>query len=388
LKGVLAGSEYDAFVIGDLDSSAFGREQLELLTQRVEDGAGLMLLGGFHAYDGGGYGSSPLADILPMQLRPGMQQPFGQPVLPQLHWDGMLKMKPIGNHPVTQLGEGEKNIELWNRLKPLEGANRWLNIKQSPGIQVIATDEESRPILVASSAGRGRVLTMAADSTWRWWLSGEQQLHKQFWRQSLLWVLGRDRIEEGISLVLEQRRLYKDQSIDFQVRWRPGTGQQEIPAGIEVAVIKPDGSSEKIQTTKRDAETLVGVWRVSGDAGVYKLKATVNRAAGGSDEKTNLISELPFLVMDNSIELANPIPDWQLLGQLADNTKESGGRLVDGNELSEALLSLVRRLKSQETEIEQARRLGDKASDQWLYLGLFAFLLTGEWWLRKKWQMA
>lgn len=388
LKGVLAGSEYDAFIIGDLDSSAFGREQLEVLKQRVEDGAGLMLLGGFHAYDGGGYGSSPLADVLPMQLRPGMQQPFGQPVLPQLHWDGMLKLKPVGIHPVTQLGEGEKNAELWNRLKPLEGANRWLNIKQAPGIQVIATDEETRPVLVASSVGRGRVLAMAGDSTWRWWLSGEQQIHKQFWRQSLLWVLGRDRIEEGISLVLEQRRLYKDQSVDFQVRWRPGTGQQEIPAGIEVEVIKPDGSSEKISTTKRDAETLVGTWRVGGESGVYKLKATVNRAPGGPDDKANLTSELPFLVMDNSIELANPIPDWQLFGQIADNTKEAGGSLVDGEELPEALLTLVRRLQSQETKVEQARRLGDKASDQWIYLGLFALLLTGEWWLRKKWQMA
>jgi hypothetical protein len=93
------------------------------------------------------------------------------------------------------------------------------------------------------------------------------------------------------------------------------------------------------------------------------------------------------LVLDNSIELANPVPDWQLLGQLAESTKAAGGQLVDGSNVAMAVRDLVRRLQAQQTEVQLARRLGDKASDQWIYLGFFALLLVAEWWLRKKWQM-
>jgi uncharacterized membrane protein len=388
LKSVLAGTEYDAFILGDLDSAALGTEQLQILRERIQKGAGLLLLGGFHAYDGGGYGGSPLADILPIQLRGGIQQPFGQPVLAQLHWEGELKIVPSGAHPVTQLGiDAAKNGELWSRLPALEGANRWLNVKPTPGIQVIAASDKQQPLIVATAVEQGRVLAMAGDSTWKWWMHGEQQLHKQFWRQALLWVLGRDRIEEGLSVSMEQRRLYKEQTASFRVRWQPGTGQQEIPKDVLVEVERPDGSKIKIATQQKGSDILEGSWQVEGGAGIYKVRATTKRTNSG-DTPGELVAELPFLVLDNSVELANPIPDWQLLSQLAESTKESGGVLVDGDGLSDALKTFVRRLQSQQTEVELARRLGDSATDQWIYLSLFAMLLVIEWWLRKKWQMA
>lgn len=388
LKAVLEGDGYDAFILGDVDSAAFGSEQLELLKARVENGAGLLMLGGFHAYDGGGYGSTPLAEVIPLQLRAGIQQPFGQPVLNQLHWDGEIKMMPSGTHPVTQLAsDGTKNNEIWQKLPSFDGANRWLNIKQLPGIQVIAAGDQGQPLIVAAGVERGRVLAMAVDSTWKWWLHGDQQIHKQFWRQALLWVLGRDRIEEGLTIAMDQRRLYREQNAAFRVRWQAGTGQQEIPDNVQVVIEKPDGTTIPVKTVKKGAETLEGSWLVEGEAGIYKLRATAPRTGNDATGKP-LIAELPFLVLDNSVELANPIPDWQLLAQLAESTKESGGALVDGTTVVEAVRSLVRRLQTQQTEVELARRLGDKALDQWIYLGFFAMLLIVEWWLRKRWQMA
>lgn len=388
LTGVLEGEEYDAFILGDVDSAAFGKEQLEILAKRVQNGAGLLMLGGFHAYDAGGYGSTPLADIVPIQLRGGIQQPFGQPVLPQLHWDGEVKMVPSGTHPVTQLSQDNaKNTELWQKLPALDGANRWLNVKQLPGIQVIAIGDKQQPLIVAAGVEQGRVLAMAGDSTWKWWLHGDQQIHKQYWRQALLWVLGRDRIEEGLSLSMDQRRLYREQTANFRVRWQAGTGQQEIPDNVEVVIEKPDGTVLQLKTLKKGSDLLEGSWVVEGEAGIYKLRATTQRTGEEANAKP-LLAELPFLVLDNSVELANPIPDWQLLAQLAESTKDAGGVLADGNSAGEAVRSLVRRLQSQQTEVELARRLGDKALDQWIYLSFFALLLVVEWWLRKKWQMA
>jgi uncharacterized membrane protein len=385
LKQSIEGKEYDAFILGDIDADALGKEQLQLLRDRVFSGAGLMLLGGFHAYDGGGYGNTPLAEILPVQVRPGMHQPFGQQVLAQLHWQGEIKMIPQGVHPVTQLGELEKNNEIWNRLAPLDGANRWLDVKKVPGVQVLAVGDKEQPLLVAASVGQGRVLASAGDSTWKWWLQGEQQSHKQFWRQSLLWVLGRDRIEQGLSVKMDQRRFYKEQKAAFRVHWQAGTGQLEMPSNVEVVVIRPDGKTIPLATTKRDAETLEGTWQIDGSAGVYKIKASTKTTGDGA--AAELSSEFPFLVLDNSVELANPIPDWQLLGQLAESTKEAGGMVIDQDSIDATLRGLLKRLQTRQTEVEQARRLGDSAADQWVYLLVFAVILSAEWWLRKKWQM-
>lgn len=388
LRSVIESEEYDAFILGDLDSAALGREQLQMLKGRVEGGAGLLMLGGFHAYDAGGYGSTALADIVPLQLRGGIQQPFGQPILPQLHWDGEVKMMPSGTHPVTQLAsDAQKNREIWQKLPALDGANRWLSIKQLPGIQVIAVGDKDQPLMVAAGVERGRVLAMAGDSTWKWWLHGDQQIHKQFWRQALLWVLGRDRIEEGLSIVLDQRRLYREQNATFRVRWQAGTGVQEIPDNVNVVIEKPDGTQIPVKTSKKGSDLLEGNWLVEGEAGIYKLRATTKRTTEG-ENGASLVAELPFLVLDNSVELANPIPDWQLLAQMAEATKEAGGVLADGTTVGEAVRGLVRRLESQQTEVELSRRLGDRALDQWIYLSIFAMFLVIEWWLRKKWQMA
>ncbi len=38
LKAVLEGEEYDAFILGDVDSAAFGKEQLEILAKRCRAG--------------------------------------------------------------------------------------------------------------------------------------------------------------------------------------------------------------------------------------------------------------------------------------------------------------------------------------------------------------
>jgi hypothetical protein len=197
--------------------------------------------------------------------------------------------------------------------------------------------------------------------------------------------LGRDRIEQGLSVKMDQRRFYKEQKAAFRVHWQAGTGQLEMPSNVEVVVIRPDGKTIPLATTKRDAETLEGTWQIDGSAGVYKIKASTKTTGDGA--AAELSSEFPFLVLDNSVELANPIPDWQLLGQLAESTKEAGGMVIDQDSIDATLRGLLKRLQTRQTEVEQARRLGDSAADQWVYLLVFAVILSAEWWLRKKWQM-
>jgi hypothetical protein len=61
--------------------------------------------------------------------------------------------------------------------------------------------------------------------------------------------------------------------------------------------------------------------------------------------------------------------------------------VIDQDSIDATLRGLLKRLQTRQTEVEQARRLGDSAADQWVYLLVFAVILSAEWWLRKKWQM-
>ena len=79
---------FDVFILGDLDSSYFRPEQQELFVKRIRDGAGLVMLGGYHSLGPGGYAGTPLGKILPVE--PGNRE-IGQitdPFLPTLTPEG------------------------------------------------------------------------------------------------------------------------------------------------------------------------------------------------------------------------------------------------------------------------------------------------------------
>ena len=50
------------------------------LAEAVNHGAGLIMLGGFHSFGPGGYGETPLADVLPVVMDRLERQSFDEPI--------------------------------------------------------------------------------------------------------------------------------------------------------------------------------------------------------------------------------------------------------------------------------------------------------------------
>ncbi len=189
--------KYDVYILGDLDSAAFTPDELTQLGTSIERGAGLIMLGGFHSFGAGGYGRTPLASVLPVTIDRLERQNFDEPLRADLHLPGRPKMRPtqIGlTQSLMQLASRDRNPSIWAELPPLEGANRFRALK--PGAQVLAESEAHEPLLVAKDYGLGRVLAFAGDSTWHWWMSGQDAACKRFWRQTVLW-LAQGSIERG-----------------------------------------------------------------------------------------------------------------------------------------------------------------------------------------------
>src|SRR4029079_19661394 len=70
---------FDVYVIGDVDASFFTPEDLQALASVVKDGAGLIMMGGFHTFGPGGYADTALASVLPVAMDPKERQRLGDP---------------------------------------------------------------------------------------------------------------------------------------------------------------------------------------------------------------------------------------------------------------------------------------------------------------------
>jgi uncharacterized membrane protein len=182
LSDDLKPGKYNVYIIGDLDSSAFRKEDLQALHDSVaKNGAGLIMLGGFHSFWAGGYQKTPLADLLPLEVRPIDQlskQDFDAKIREDLHLkpvplaDGPgpgktgVKMLPdarFGYEPPMRLASRDQNRAAWEKLPPLDGANKFEALKVTA--RPLAVSSDGKPLLVASEFGAGRVLAFAGDST-------------------------------------------------------------------------------------------------------------------------------------------------------------------------------------------------------------------------------
>ncbi len=379
--------KYDVYIIGDLDSAAFRREDLQSLREAVEHGAGLILTGGFHSFAAGGYPETPLADILPLEVgeldKLDRQSPdFNDPIRDKLHiWptnpsEGikMLPDRRFGDVSVMRLGPRDRNRAIWEKLPGLEGANLFRALK--PSAKPIAVTPDGKPLLVAAEPGSGRVLCFAGDSTWHWCMAGFEKEHKQFWRQVVLWLAKKeDSDKPGVWIKMAQRQLTPGRPVDFTVGATSPQGEPLPDATFEAVAELPGGVEHPIHLSRQGNRT-IGRFAETQLVGDYTIR--VRGTDGGSEVGE---ARARFIVYDRDLEMENPAPRPSLMISLARMTADSGGRAVAPEELSALCEQLKQRPHDLEVPVETKTTPWDTP---WFFL-LIVGLLTVEWYLRKKW---
>lgn len=391
----LAAADYDAYILGDLDATALTADSWKLLAARVNEGAGLITLGGFQTYGPGGYGESALASILPIEMDGRFRQKPGTPIQPAFHFpsEANIALRPtgeaIGAGAITSLAPDAENLKLWIKLPPMKGANKWGRIKEGAGVRVILESAPNRdvplaaPMAIASNAGKGRVVCFAFDTTYQWVMQGFGDQHKKFWRQAVLWTMRRENPEEGLEIELDRRRFYREQDSNLTLRWNPGMSQLPIPADTKVRLLRDGKEIRFLDIKRQDDRTMIGKIIAPAEPGRYELFATCK-----SSEGKPLEAKLPFIVLEQSVESLHPVPDWALMNQMAQLNDSAGGCLLAPEELDDAIDKLVERRKTATLELVESYKLGDGNVDSWILFVSFIGLLTLQWRLRKKWGLA
>jgi hypothetical protein len=369
-------ADYDVILIGDLDSSALRQDDLIAILAKVESGTGIGLLGGFHAFEAGGWASSSLGRLMPIEPDRLARQPFDQPVRPGLHIPGPLQMQPdakFGAISILRLGKDEvESKAAWEKLPSLAGANR-LGVLV-PTAKPLAVTRQGVPLLVAREFGAGRVLAFAADSTWRWVMQGAGEAHRRFWRQLVLWLARRDDSEaDTVWLRLAQRRLAPGTPLEFDTGIIGGDGEARTDAVFEASVMAPSGQSRPVRVVSA-GDTFSGTIADCVEPGDWKLVVRARLPGDGEQRERSA----RFTVFRQDLELANPRANPLLMRQLAEATP-------GGVRLPEEIPAVFEELAARPAVYE--------SREQWTYapwnappvLLVLGALLVTEWFLRKRW---
>jgi hypothetical protein len=364
------------FLIGDLDASALRPQDLQLILGKVNAGAGIGLLGGFHAFEAGGWGSSALAPLLPFEPDRLARQPFDQPIRDGLHIAGPVQMLPdprFGGVSILRLEPGDRDSrQAWQAMPPLEGANDLGRLV--PDAKPLAVTQDGRPLLVGREFGAGRVLAFAGDSTWRWAMQGAGEQHRRFWRQMVLWLARQDgRDKDSLWLRLAQRRISPGTPLDFDVGLTKSDGTAIADITVEAAAVSPSGRSLPVRVPRK-GESFAGTLADFAEPGDWKLVVRATPPGGPAAlERT-----ARFTVFRQDLELANPRANPLLMRQIAEPTP-------GGVRSPEELTELFEEIRAAPAAFETLEQWSFTPWDTWPMFLLMAACLCLEWFLRKRW---
>ena len=235
-----------------------------------------------------------------------------------------VKMLPdarFGYEPPMRLASRDQNRAAWEKLPPLDGANKLEALKVNA--RPLAVSSDGKPILVAAEPGAGRVLAFAGDSTWRWYLKGFEREHKRFWRQVILWLAKKDDSnEQSVWVKMPQRRFPPASRIDFSAGAHTTEGATIDGALFTATLVSPDGSKRPIPVT-RQTDGCTGILRDVIEPGDYSIVVTATKNGGAIGE-----SKARFVVFEQDLEMENAAARPELMASLAKMTAANGGEAV------------------------------------------------------------
>jgi len=311
---------YDALILDDVEAAFFSLDQQALIREFVtKRGGGFLMLGGQESFGGGGYGDTPIADVLP--------------VYPDTKKAG----KTSGKHRFDLTREGL--LEPWLRLRDTEKAEkqrlkkitlfRTMNRvgRAKPGATVLAVSGKET-VLAAQRFGRGRSAALTVGDYWRWAMKapGQRPQMEKAWRQMVRWLLAS--VPERVAVEIEPTPEDGSGMIRLNVTVADSDYAVTTEADVAMTVVSPDGSETSLApgvSGVGDSRFEVTFRAVS--PGGYRVRAEVKNYDGEVVGKTEA-GWVHDPVAEEFAQLGTNLP---LLKSLAEKT---GGKVLGEDDLA------------------------------------------------------
>lgn len=373
--------QYSAVILDDVEAEFFTRDQLLLLRRFVSArGGAVLMLGGQEALERGRYADTPLGELAPVYLPRGrsaataVDGPSG-PFRVELTREGLLQ-------PFLRLRETEAaEATRLESLPPLAVLNSIERIKPGAVVLALARTEagDPRPALVSQPFGKGKTAALLLGDLWRWSLRRQAEettsqanaLKRddpaQAWRQLVRWLVSD--VTAAVETSAEPSSSAGTMRIVTDVR--DETFAALDGADVKLQVETPENETVEIaaipdvdQAGRYTAE----FWPRT--EGGYRVKAVVTAPDG-----TEIgVAETGWATDAAGEEFKRLGTHRELLESIA---SESGGRVVDSDELAEFASSL-----STGTAPVTERWVFPLWHRPWI-LALAIMCLCGEWGIRR-----
>lgn len=361
---------FQGLIVGSVEAAYFTPIQQELIRQFVDRrGGGMLFLGGRFALADGGWGKSPLADLLPLNLPDHKNTFHRDPADVELTAAGRDSL-------ITRLEDNpDANVARWKKLPYL------MNYQEpgtpKPGAVVLAemmprTAGGRLPLLTIENYGRGRTAVFATEGSWRWQMLQplSDMTHEMFYRQLLRWLV--TGTPTHVTATTPQPLLADESHVRLRAEVRDNTYLPSADAQVEAHILGPGNVSATVEMRPNSLEPGVytGDWTAEAP-GSYLAEVVARR---GSDELGRDV--VTFRREDGVAENFRAEQNRDLLEKLSSETggryyrPAGAGRLSNEISYSEAGIS-----------VRENKDIWDMPA-----LFLLAILLrAGEWLLRRKW---
>ena len=372
-------AKFDVFIIGDIDSTYFKPEQQELIVNRVKDGAGLIMLGGYHSLGPGGYDGSPIGGVLPVRLGRREIGQMTDAFVPALTPEGVGH--PIFSNVVGYFPTRQSPAKIAG-LPPLDGCTRVEAAR--PGAAVLAvylSEAGTMPVLAVQPVGKGRAAVFAADTTWKWQqvprAMGQDTPFLQFWGQVVRWLAGRStevKNEANVTAATDKGFYDPDETMQLSAIVRDQKGEGTNKAQVEAHIADPAG---KVDT--------VALSIVPGPEGHYSGRFDPKGAGSYKIMIVATVEGTPVRCEPLSVEVGRPNLEFESLDlddkMLSRIAAEAKGRYVHIS-MADHLVDQIDKTQRKK-QLYYERRL---YSPSWCWAA-FVFALSLEWFLRKKFRL-
>jgi len=366
---------FDLLILENFTYTRFGisKEHLENIRKFVtETGGGFLMIGGDNCFGKGGYKGTPIEDLLPVEM-----EDMREDII-----DGTFKMLTQEvTHPILNLSEGpEENRQIWREMPELDSLNRLL--KPKPGAIVLGVHPQIRNtygnlvVLAVWDKGKGRVMSMASNSTWRWNFQvrgrgGTGSHYERFWHQAVHWLIKSPQVKL-VRLVTDKKIYTKREEITLTVKvftryYRPSENSR-----VYIELIDPSGKKVDLGIALPKNESgEYGASYLPEQEGNYTFSATAYEGSRILGRDTSSCK-----VTVPSIELENAQLNEPLLRELSDLT---GGKTFHINSVESEKVVLPE-MKETAPLVKRVVAIWD---NPFIFL-LFPLLLGIEWYIRRK----
>lgn len=365
---------YDAIIIGSVEATFFTFDQLKAIEQFISRRGGtLIALGGTKSFNAGGYGNTPLADLLPIYINgnqtPGDNQEF--------------KAAPADrgrDHPAARLAEqADANQKAWDQMPAITLPEVINDTK--PGATVIlearSTKDRNRvaPLLVEERYGRGRTLALLAEDTWRWrmMLEFSNKSFETFWRNLLRYAV--DAVRRPVEASSERTFYGTNEGVRLRAEISDEKYMPIANAQVTAHVTSPSGRALEVElkpASENGFEGYAAAFRPD-EQGTYRVEVTAVQR--GAQAKPLRPAQTSFIVGPLNREARDAAQNRELLKRIAADT---GGQYYTLSRAEEMIEDLTH--TDGAGSVRETKELWDMPINFLLVIALAG----GEWFIRKR----